>query len=139
VQTEANVPIPTPKGRGETILLVEDDPALQKVYRLFIVGLGYTLLSAETPEDALRLSSQHADIDLMLTDVVMPNMNGRQLAAEIRKTHLEIKILFMSGYTADVLNDRGVQDNLQDFLSKPFSRDALANKLGAMFEKTKAL
>jgi CheY-like chemotaxis protein len=130
-------PVPTsiaPRGKGETVLLVEDNPALQKVYKLFLDGLGYSLLSAQTPEVALQLAAQHPEIQLLLTDVVMPGMNGRQLAEKIRELNPEILVLFMSGYTADILANRGVQENKMHFIGKPFSRDALARKLRALFE-----
>ncbi|MBN2685158.1 MAG: response regulator [Pontiellaceae bacterium] len=132
VAQNTTAPASTPKGRGETILLVEDNPSLNKAYQRIMDGFGYTLLSAQTPEDALRLSELHPEIHLLLTDVVMPGMNGRQLAEKIREYHPKMKVLFMSGYTADILALRGVQENQIDFIGKPFSRDELANKLRAL-------
>ncbi|MCF7817657.1 MAG: response regulator [Kiritimatiellales bacterium] len=130
----APAPVSAPNGRGETILLVEDNPALQKVYKRFFDGLGYTLLSAESPEEALRLSGLHPEIHLLLTDVVMPGMNGRELADKIRESNLGIQVLFMSGYTADILVDRGVREDHMAFIAKPFSRDELADKLRTLLD-----
>jgi PAS domain S-box-containing protein len=120
----------TPKGRKETILLVEDEDSLRTVYKLFLDDLGYNVLLAETPKEALELSARYpGDIHLLLTDVVMPGMNGRQLADRISAAKPNIKELFMSGYTADVMIERGVLEQNKAFISKPFTRDELARKV----------
>ncbi|MDA3874931.1 MAG: PAS domain S-box protein [Kiritimatiellae bacterium] len=119
-----------PDARGETVLLVEDEPALRDVYTLFLDELGYTVLSAETPEEALRVSAQHADvIQLLLTDVVMPGMNGKELSEAVRAINPSIKVLFMSGYSTDVIAHHGVLDQDADFIAKPFSYSDLARKV----------
>jgi CheY-like chemotaxis protein len=95
--------------------------------------LGYHVLSAETPGDALRIASAHPKpISLLLTDVVMPGMDGRQLAQRLCTSRPGLRVLFMSGYTSDVITQRGVLAEGVQFLSKPFSRAALAIKLREM-------
>ena len=114
----------------ETILLVEDDESVRDITHLFLTDLGYTILEAEDPEKALRLATQYpGEIHLLLTDVIMPGMNGKDLAQRLSELRPSIKRLFISGFTADVLAQRGIlQDNL-NFLAKPFTRDDLAGKL----------
>ncbi len=119
-----------PRGRGETILLVEDEKSLRVTCSLFLEALDYKVLVAEAPAEALEMVAGHpGDIHLMLTDVVMPEMDGRQLAQRISAVKPGIKVLFMSGYTANVIAQRGVLDEGVQFLSKPFTRDALAQKV----------
>ena len=119
-----------PKGHGENILLVEDENALRRICRLFLISLGYHVLEAETPGEALALVSRTpSEIQLLLTDVVMPGMDGRQLAQRISAAKPGIKVLFMSGYTADVIAERGVLEQKTAFLAKPFTRDDLARKV----------
>jgi len=124
-----------PRGRGETILLVEDEKSLRVTCGAFLDALGYKVMLAETPGDALKLTDQHpGDIHVLLTDVVMPGMDGRQLAQRISAVKPGVKVLFMSGYTADVIAQRGVLDEGVQFLSKPFTRDDLARKMRAVLE-----
>jgi CheY-like chemotaxis protein len=130
----------TPGAKKETVLLVEDESSLRTVYKLFLDDLGYNVLLAETPKEALELSRHHpGDIHLLLTDVVMPGMNGRQLADLISAAKPGIKVLFMSGYTADVMIERGVLEHNKAFLAKPFSRDELARKLREVLETHEAV
>jgi PAS domain S-box-containing protein len=127
--------VKTPEARGETVLLVEDEPSLRTVYKLFLDALGYTVLSAETPEEAFKLSQRHSgQIHLLLTDVVMPGMNGRQLADRICATKPDINVLFMSGCTADVMIRRGVLEQDKAFIAKPFSQNELARKVRAVLD-----
>jgi DNA-binding NtrC family response regulator len=92
--------------------------------------LGYTVLSAGSPEEGLRASEEHAGpISLLITDVVMPQMNGRQLAERLSAVRPELKCLYMSGYTADVIAHRGVLEEGVSFISKPFSLTTLAAKV----------
>jgi two-component system, cell cycle sensor histidine kinase and response regulator CckA len=115
---------------SETILLVEDEPAMLSMATIVLRGLGYTVLPARTPDEAIELAGTHAErIDLLVTDVVMPDMNGRELAQRILSRHPHIRHLFMSGYTADVIARQGVLDDGVPFLQKPFSREVLAVKL----------
>lgn len=119
-----------PRGRGEFILLVEDEAAILKVGKLMLEKLGYRVVVASTPEKALELASHHVNgIDVLLTDVIMPEMNGRDLALRLRERHPDMKVLFMSGYTANVIAHRGVLDEGVHFIQKPFSLSDLAEKL----------
>jgi two-component system sensor histidine kinase EvgS len=113
-----------------TILLVEDEDALLELNRRMLLGLGYTVLSASTTTEAIRLAREHAQrIDLLLTDVVMPEMNGRDLAQRLQTFIPNLQLVFMSGYTADVIAHHGVLDQGVHFLKKPFSKRELGLKL----------
>ena len=119
-----------PKGHGETIILVEDEPAILDMCRSMLVDFGYTVLTAATPGEALRQAVIHAGkIQLLITDVVMPEMSGRDLEKQIGDITPGLKCLFISGYTADVIAHRGVLDEGVNFLSKPFSARDLATKV----------
>jgi PAS domain S-box-containing protein len=119
-----------PKGRGETVLLTEDDQSLCRIFKKFLEDLGYNVLAAGTPGEALKLTEQTAgEIHLLLTDVIMPVMDGRQLARKISEVKPGVRTLFMSGYTADVIAEHGVLDQNVAFIAKPFTRDDLARKV----------
>jgi len=91
---------------------------------------GYTVLKASNPADAIDIvNSFKSDIDLLITDVIMPGMNGRDLANELQSRFKNLKCLFISGYTADVIAHHGVLDDGMQFLQKPFSMEALAEKI----------
>ena len=120
-----------PAAQGhETILLVEDEPSLLRMIMRTLEKLGYTVLAASTPGEAIRLAEEHpGTIHLLLTDVVMPEMNGRELAKRLLSLYPELKRLFVSGYTADVIAHHGVLDEGVHFIQKPFTVKALADKL----------
>ncbi len=121
---------PGQAGGSATILVVEDQPAVLELAATILRRNGYTVLEAETPADALDLAARHASpIHLLLTDVVMPDMNGVQLAEQLETIHPGIAVLFMSGYTADVIAHRGVLKEGIEFLEKPFSVTQLAGKV----------
>lgn len=125
----------TPRGRGETVLLVEDEEAILDVGKAMLEELGYVVLTAGTPCEALRMAKAHAgNIHLLITDVVMPEMNGRDLANLLRNIKPELRCLFMSGYTADVIAHRGVADEGVNYLQKPFFRKDLASKVRRTLE-----
>jgi len=131
-------PQPSPQqARGsETVLLVEDEPMLLEMGQAMLQQLGYTVLTAANPTEALRLAETYeGPIHLLMTDVVMPRMNGRELAARIKRLKPDIRTLFMSGYTANVIAHRGVLDEGVSFIQKPFSLQALAEKLRAALEE----
>jgi PAS domain S-box-containing protein len=116
-----------PRGAGETILLVEDEPALLDLVAVMLEGLGYRILAARSPDAALQLAEKHAgELRLLLTDVVMPGMNGRTLAERVSSLVPGLPFIFMSGYTADVIAHRGLLEDGVKLLSKPFSPDSLA-------------
>ena len=129
---QGRAPGATPPGlRGhETILLVEDEAAILKLATRLLTTQGYTVLAAGTPGEAVRMASEHTgEIDLLMTDVVMPEMNGRELARKLLSRHPHLKCLFTSGYTADIIAHRGVLSDGVQFLQKPFSSDSLATKV----------
>lgn len=114
----------------ETVLLVEDEPALLRLNKRMLERLGYQVIEASGPEEALRLSESYGGpIHLLFTDVVMPRMSGLELQQRLQGTRPGLKCLFVSGYPMDVLAQRGVLEKDIHFLAKPFSRDACAAKL----------
>jgi CheY-like chemotaxis protein len=124
-------------GRGhETILLVEDEPALLELTMKLLKRQGYTVLAASTPGEAILLAREHSgEINLLMTDVIMPEMNGRDLAKNLLALYPHMKRLFMSGYTADVIAHHGVLDEGAHFMQKPFSRKELATKVREALEQ----
>jgi len=128
VQNEGTV---QPVRRGhETILLVDDEPAIRKTTAIMLERQGYTVLAADTPGEAIRLAREFTgQIHLLLTDVVMPKMKGRELAKNILIHHPKINCLFMSGYMADVITNSEVLDEDVNFIQKPFTIQDLADKV----------
>jgi two-component system sensor histidine kinase EvgS len=125
-----------PQSRGETVLVVEDEVSLLKLASGILERLGYTVLTAGTPGEALRLVEQHnGEIHLLITDVVMPEMSGKALAEKIKETRPAIKDLFMSGYTANVISQRGILNKGVQFIQKPFSVRDIAIKIRAVLER----
>ena len=117
-----------PEAAG-TILLAEDEPAVRGLVRETLRQLGYTVLEAGDGYEALKLLEQHkAEIQLLLTDVIMPLMNGQELAERLRAIRPGTKVLYMSGYTNDVLAFHGIEPEI-DFIQKPFTSSDLAEKL----------
>jgi two-component system, cell cycle sensor histidine kinase and response regulator CckA len=101
----------------ETVLLVEDEPGILEMTTRMLERLGYTVLAAGTPGEAIRLAQEHSGrIDLLMTDVVMPEMNGRDLAKNLLSIYPDIRRLFMSGYTANVIAHHGVLDEGVHFI-----------------------
>ena len=130
VDTQPERAAEIPLSRGETVLVVEDEPVILKMGKMMLEKLGYRVLAAGTPGEAIGLAEEHAsEIHLLITDVVMPEMNGRDLAERLQSLYPDMKILFMSGYTADVIAHRGVLDEGVNFMQKPFSMKDLALKV----------
>lgn len=122
-------------GGKETVLVVEDEKSILKLCKTMLEELGYTVLTAESPGRAIRLVREYTGrIHLLITDVVMPEMNGRELTEQIRAIHPGIKHLYMSGYTANAITHRGVLDRGVHFIQKPFSVMALAQKIRETME-----
>jgi CheY-like chemotaxis protein/anti-sigma regulatory factor (Ser/Thr protein kinase) len=114
----------------ETVLLVEDEPALLQIVRETLGSLGYTVLAASSPGDAILLCEAHpGEIHVLVTDVVMPTMNGNELRGRLERMKPGLRTLFMSGYTANTVTHRGIVDADLFFIQKPFTREALASKI----------
>ncbi len=123
-------PQPVPRGGGETILLVEDEDAVRALTRYLLAGNGYAVLEAADGPEALRLAAEYRDrIDLLMTDVVMPRMSGREVAEHLRRARPEIRVLYLSGYTDDAVVRHGVLEAEVAFLQKPFTAPVLARKV----------
>ena len=118
-----------PSGR-ETVLVVEDEHALRAVARRMLAGFGYRVLVASSGEGALAVLKEHAEpIDLVITDVIMPGISGRELAKRLAVVRPGLRILFMSGYADDALADHGVLAADVAYLQKPFTPDELARRV----------
>ncbi len=138
VETQKDSEGEFPLSRGETVLVVEDEVSLLKLASEILEKLGYTVLSAGAPGEALHLLEEYTgEIHLLLTDVILPEMSGRHLAEEVKKIRPGIKCLFMSGYTADVIAQRGMIEEGVQFIPKPFSMRDLAYKVRTALEKGK--
>jgi len=125
------------QGGSETVLLVEDDEPVRVLTRAILRKCGYDVLEAQSGGDALILCEQHpATIHLLLTDVVMPHMSGRQLAERLRVLRPEIKVLYMSGYTNDAVIRHGVVDSVIAFIQKPFTPHTLAPKIREVLDSS---
>jgi CheY-like chemotaxis protein len=118
------------KGGHETVLLVEDEPMLLEIGESMLERCGYTVLCAGSPTEAIRVAEEHAgEIHLLMTDVVMPGMNGPDMARRIVSLNPRLKCLFMSGYTANAIAHQGVLDEGVHFIQKPFTIQDLAEKI----------
>jgi CheY-like chemotaxis protein len=116
----------------EIIMLVEDEPTLLEMSKRMLERLGYNVLTASTPREAIRLAGEYSgQIHLLATDVIMPEMNGRELAERLAESRPEMKRLFMSGYTANIIANQGVLKEGVSFIQKPFSKNQLAVKVRA--------
>ncbi|MEJ2154935.1 MAG: response regulator [Desulfobacteraceae bacterium] len=119
----------TPSG-GETILIVEDEPQLLELATVILEKHGYRILGTHHPTEAIACCRNFNDeIHLLLTDVVMPEMNGKQLQSRIKAIRPKIKTLFVSGHTADIISARGVLEHGVDFIQKPYSIKDLTRKV----------
>jgi two-component system, cell cycle sensor histidine kinase and response regulator CckA len=129
-----------PRGT-ETILLVEDDPALREMAAALLGRLGYTVLAAANGIEALSLKQQRdvGHIDLLFTDVVMPHMSGKELSDRIRASHPLTRILFTSAYTENAIIHQGVFSKGLALLQKPFTPSALASKLREVLDQPSVL
>jgi CheY-like chemotaxis protein len=129
---------PPPVGElqgSECILLVEDEPALRNLAREYLEQSGYTVLEAETPKEAMQVSEQFlGPIEMLLTDVVMPEFNGRQLAEYLTSLRPFMKVLYMSGYTDTAIVNLDDPDAGTHFLTKPFSKQGLLSKVRTVLD-----
>jgi CheY-like chemotaxis protein len=120
---------PIPRG-SETVLLVEDEDAVRSLVRGLLRSRGYTVLEASNAAEAVRISKDFVGpIHILLTDVVMPEVSGRELADQLRQTRRDMTLLYMSGYTEDTIVHHGVMTSDVGFLQKPFTPDLLLRKV----------
>ncbi len=130
---DAQNPMPvakTAKGGSETVLLVEDEESVRELVKETLESKGYKVLEAEQGDVALRIATSHpGQIDILISDVVMPGMSGRDLAKKLSETHPHIKILYVSGYTEEAIIHQGVLEAGTAFLQKPFTLQALSRKV----------
>jgi CheY-like chemotaxis protein len=121
---------------AETILLVEDEQMVMAMVEKILRVQGYEVITAHTGEEALRVAAERGgDIDLLLTDVVMPRVSGGELARRLTATHPEMKVLFMSGYTEDTAIHQGRLEDDAAFLQKPFSPRVLAERVRDVLDR----
>ncbi|MFN3652135.1 MAG: response regulator [Armatimonadota bacterium] len=126
-------------GGVETILLVEDEPSVRQLVNTLLQSQGYTVLEATNPGDALRICERYTGtIHLLLTDVVMPGMSGRELHEHLRQAYPPLRVLFMSGYMDDAVLRHGVLTDDADFIQKPFAAASLAGKLREVLDRPDA-
>jgi CheY-like chemotaxis protein len=124
-------------GHGETVLVAEDEPALRRVITRILIDAGYQVLAADSGPAALRLAAHHCGaIDLLLTDVVMPSMLGKELAERLSAERPETPVLFMSGYARPVLAAHGTLDPQLALLEKPFTKPDLLVAVRQRIDKT---
>jgi CheY-like chemotaxis protein len=111
-------------------LLVEDEAVVRGLARRILEQVGYSVVEASRGDEALRFCAEHAaEVDLLLTDVVMPEMSGKELADRLKSQYPELKMLFMSGYTDESIVHHGVLDSSVEFIQKPFTPAALVRKV----------
>jgi PAS domain S-box-containing protein len=127
---------PLPFG-SETVLLVEDEPQVRRLAARVLNDLGYRVIEAAGGNEALAIVDGGQQFDLLLTDVVMPGMNGNQLAQAVRERRPAQRVLFMSGYTDDAALRRNLSEHAIDFLPKPFAPSALARKVRDVLDRTR--
>jgi two-component system cell cycle sensor histidine kinase/response regulator CckA len=132
---EPHAPQPKLPQGSETILLVEDAEPLRILTQEFLLRLGYRVLEASSGSEALHLAQQHkGTIDLLLTDIVMPGMSGRELAMNVADRHPQVKVLYISGYTDDAIVRHGIEERAVSLLMKPFTLERLAHKLRTVLD-----
>lgn len=137
---EPKKPVQAAAGRNETILVVEDDPAIRVLVAEILSGAGYNVLVAGTGDRAIQLADEHEGvIHVLLTDVVLPNMGGKEIASRVALVRPDIKILFMSGYTGNVADERENLEPGVEFLQKPFTPEALCEKIAGLLSTSSAI
>lgn len=126
---------PAPRGT-ETVLVAEDEPPVRAIARQVLERQGYTVLEAATAEKALDIAARYSGaIHLLLTDVIMPGMNGRELATRLAHVRPGTRVIFMSGYTDDAVMRHGVLEPGSTYVQKPFTPDAIARKVREVLDK----
>ena len=122
------------RGEGEYVMVVEDEEAVRKLVCQMLERQGYHVIEAQYPEESLKIAQTSSQIDLLISDVVMPDMNGKQVFSLLREIRPELKVLFMSGYTEDIIAHHGILEKNLHFISKPFSEITLSQKVREVLE-----
>jgi CheY-like chemotaxis protein len=138
VEEEQQAPVrsTTSPAGTETILVVEDEESVRRLLKELLTGYGYAVVTASGGEEALRYSEQHREkIRLLLTDVVMPGMSGRQLAEKLRTQQANLKVLYMSGYAEPGTARHGIDRETDAFIAKPYELDVLLRKIREVLTK----
>jgi PAS domain S-box-containing protein len=136
VSLTPETPVSTTRMGHETILLVEDEPDVRELTQMVLSGRGYTVIEAPTPEDAERLAGNNgAEVHLLLTDVVMPGISGHELAKRLTGRYPHLRVLYMSGYTYNVIAQNGTLEEGISFLQKPFTPQVLMEKVREVLDR----
>jgi CheY-like chemotaxis protein len=135
--TAAEAPVVAPRGRGELILVVDDEPMLRTLAERALRADGYRVAQAPNGGAALEyLESHPGEVDLVLTDIVMPRLNGRELSEKIAAMYPGLRVLFMSGYSGDEIKHRGLILAGVPFVQKPFTRQSLATAVRSLLDRS---
>jgi two-component system cell cycle sensor histidine kinase/response regulator CckA len=122
-------------GAGRTILLVEDEEGVRSVLSELLTGLGYSVLQAPNGVEAVRLATDHAGtIDLVVTDMVMPEMSGQELGRSLAKLKPDLRILYMSAFASNIYSPSALADALADFIPKPFDLEDFVVKVRELMD-----
>jgi hypothetical protein len=124
-----------PEGRGESILLVEDEDAIRRAAERILVRAGYAVLAAPAPARALELVEERPTLDLLLTDVLMPGMSGRDLAERVKQAYPHIDVLYMSGYPQQIISSRGVVEQGVALMEKPFAKEMILRRVREVLDE----
>jgi two-component system cell cycle sensor histidine kinase/response regulator CckA len=119
----------------ETLLVAEDEEIVRNFLRKILEKAGYKVIVADNGEEAVTRFKEHDDISLVLTDVVMPKKNGKEMLDEIRKIKPGTKVVFISGYSADIISKKGKFEEGTEFIEKPFKKDDLLLKIREVLDK----
>jgi PAS domain S-box-containing protein len=131
--------LPPVAGGSETLLIAEDAAMLRELTKKILEEYGYRVVTAESGEDAIEKYKANPDVSLLILDVIMPGKNGKEAYAEIRRLRPDIKALFTSGYTANIIHKKGILDSGTEFISKPFSPNAFLRKVREVLDKNPAV
>jgi hypothetical protein len=124
----------TPLGQGQTVLVVEDEEEVRELTLSMLAELGYAVLEADNAENALALLDRNRHVDVLMTDVVMPGMNGRKLADEAQRRKPGLKVLFATGYTRNAIIHNGILDEGVELIMKPYTLEALGEKVAKVLK-----
>jgi DNA-binding response OmpR family regulator len=127
------VPFPQQRTGGETILVIEDDPAVRSLVERMLTVRGYVVLPAGDAEGALRLAGEN-DVDAVVSDVMLPSVSGPELVERLRRHNPDLRALFTSGFSTEALLQRGIDGAEAAFVQKPFSSDELASRLRELLD-----